>query len=608
MEYVIDSNLVACIMEEVQRKTCGSPYGTCKPIFPSHFFGGEKMRFTMMKACLGMLLLGAMVTPSLTLAGDYTDAITASNPLSYWRFDDASTGYLQTAADEQGNNPGTYNFGVSQVAGAPINDATNLAGYFDMGYVDVGTLPGFGASMASGITVEMWVQSTQTNEGGGGGGGIVFGLGGATTHQFFINLDEQPNGAANDDYIRVFGRSDDRQTYGGANSDTNITDGNWHYMAVTYTGEVGNGDISVYIASPGEETTTNYGGTILANAMTTSGDFLIPAIIGAINHLDNGAQQFYAGTLDEFAIYDRALSQYELDNHFRAADPNLDPLDPPVIYDDLLSYDGGTVEVPTMSPLFEAEGLSGSDMTGTNYTTRSDREFQTASGNPVFDLAMLDQTDVVGAIADGDYFEFSITPDAGKTLDLATLEFNFAKGGDSGEREFFIQTNTGDGGAFEEFVGPTTSTAIQPSFAKMSFDLSDPKFDVIDDTLTFRIYGYAGSDARTLMFDDFLITGFVNEGGTEPIAGDANNDGKVDGSDVTILAGNWQKGVSDGLTADWEEGDFNGDGKVDGSDVTILAGNWQYGVTAAAASVPEPSMIVLLLGALASLMVVRRGR
>ena len=95
-------------------------------------------------------------------------------------------------------------------------------------------------------------------------------------------------------------------------------------------------------------------------------------------------------------------------------------------------------------------------------------------------------------------------------------------------------------------------------------------------------------------------------GESDKIAGDANKDGKVDGSDVTILAGNWQKGVGDGLTASWEEGDFNGDGKVDGSDVTILAGNWQYGVEAAASAVPEPSTIVLLLAAVASLMVTRR--
>ena len=80
------------------------------------------------------------------------------------------------------------------------------------------------------------------------------------------------------------------------------------------------------------------------------------------------------------------------------------------------------------------------------------------------------------------------------------------------------------------------------------------------------------------------------------IPGDANNDGKVDGSDVTILAGNWQYGVDGNGTATWAMGDFNGDGKVDGSDVTILAGNWQYGVSASAASVPEPSMLILLLG------------
>ena len=64
------------------------------------------------------------------------------------------------------------------------------------------------------------------------------------------------------------------------------------------------------------------------------------------------------------------------------------------------------------------------------------------------------------------------------------------------------------------------------------------------------------------------------------IPGDANNDGKVDGSDVTILAANWQAGVPNGdpENVTWSMGDFNGDGKVDGSDVTILAGNWQAGV------------------------------
>ena len=88
------------------------------------------------------------------------------------------------------------------------------------------------------------------------------------------------------------------------------------------------------------------------------------------------------------------------------------------------------------------------------------------------------------------------------------------------------------------------------------------------------------------------------------IPGDANGDGRVDGSDVTILAGNWQ--VLSGAT--WAMGDFNGDGRVDGSDVTILAGNWQAGVMTTAASVPEPGMLALLLGCVLSMNASRKNR
>ena len=78
-----------------------------------------------------------------------------------------------------------------------------------------------------------------------------------------------------------------------------------------------------------------------------------------------------------------------------------------------------------------------------------------------------------------------------------------------------------------------------------------------------------------------ILAGNWQAGVHTEIPGDANNDGRVDGSDVTILAGNWQVGVNDGKTATWSMGDFNRDGKVDGSDVTILAGNWQTGVDSA---------------------------
>ena len=92
------------------------------------------------------------------------------------------------------------------------------------------------------------------------------------------------------------------------------------------------------------------------------------------------------------------------------------------------------------------------------------------------------------------------------------------------------------------------------------------------------------------------------------IPGDANFDGRVDGCDLTILACNWSGGIDPWPMPGWTEGDFNGDGKVDGSDVTILAGNWQFGVALATTAVPEPSSLVLLLSIVALGVFSRRAR
>ena len=79
------------------------------------------------------------------------------------------------------------------------------------------------------------------------------------------------------------------------------------------------------------------------------------------------------------------------------------------------------------------------------------------------------------------------------------------------------------------------------------------------------------------------------------IPGDANADGKVDDKDASILGAHWQKAVSG-----WTEGDFNVDGYVNDADAAILAAHW--GQTAGGDTpTPEPSAVVLLLGALVML-------
>ena len=92
------------------------------------------------------------------------------------------------------------------------------------------------------------------------------------------------------------------------------------------------------------------------------------------------------------------------------------------------------------------------------------------------------------------------------------------------------------------------------------------------------------------------------------IPGDANGDGKVDGSDVTILVGQLASRRRKSQTRKRSPGRWATSmamAKIDGSDVTILAGNWQYGVETAATSVPEPS-VLMLLGMAALFLVFRK--
>jgi hypothetical protein len=93
------------------------------------------------------------------------------------------------------------------------------------------------------------------------------------------------------------------------------------------------------------------------------------------------------------------------------------------------------------------------------------------------------------------------------------------------------------------------------------------------------------------------------------IPGDANGDGKVNGLDVSVIAGHWQQHVTGGANV----GDFNGDGIVNALDVSVLAGHWQASWTTgltpatdfaspAVAAAPEPASLgVLAIGAVALL-------
>ena len=84
------------------------------------------------------------------------------------------------------------------------------------------------------------------------------------------------------------------------------------------------------------------------------------------------------------------------------------------------------------------------------------------------------------------------------------------------------------------------------------------------------------------------------------LMGDADENGVVDEVDAATLAANWL-----GSDKNWGDGDFNADGVVNDIDATILATNW-HGSGLASQSVPEPSILALLLTGCSVLIIRRR--
>ena len=100
------------------------------------------------------------------------------------------------------------------------------------------------------------------------------------------------------------------------------------------------------------------------------------------------------------------------------------------------------------------------------------------------------------------------------------------------------------------------------------------------------------------------------------LLGDANLDGKVNGTDFAILAANFNQSVTG-----WDQGDFNYDGKVNGTDFAFLASNFNQGASQAAdiaaldafaaangllADVPEPASEAIIM--VAGSVILRRWR
>ena len=219
----------------------------------------------------------------------YYQVVAADSPQAYWRLDEAVG--ATTAHDATGNgHDGTYKGGVTLGgAGAIANDA-DTAATFDgaSGYVDV---PGaFAFAGMTSYTLEGWLKPTDI----------------ADYHAWIGRNDGQPPSEGYLGYIDPSGplymiERTDSGTKIYTNGNTAPANGTWAYVVVTYAPGVGS---IVWVNGQAGPTSTN--DVSLAGATS---DF----IIGAEN---GGATSWWAGEIDEVAVYNYALSAARIQAHY----------------------------------------------------------------------------------------------------------------------------------------------------------------------------------------------------------------------------------------------------------------------------------------------------
>lgn len=229
----------------------------------------------------------------------YSDVILADSPFAYWRLGEPS-GTTADNAEGTAAYDGTYTGSVTLgVTGALNGDADTAVDLLTSGYVDTGTLGSLGSSLGSGFSFEAFVKTSKT-----GSRARLFSASSATGTVVAVILNsttglDAPTGRI---YVQILGGGNNLTGY--VNSDTGVTDGNYHHLVVT--------------ADPPADTITitldGVAQTITYSSQTTPSGFanFVGSAVGAF--LTGG--ESLGGIADDASIYNAVLTSEQIATHY----------------------------------------------------------------------------------------------------------------------------------------------------------------------------------------------------------------------------------------------------------------------------------------------------
>jgi hypothetical protein len=280
------------------------------------------MRNTVSRAVLCLTATAVLLGAAGQATAGYVDEVLADGPVAYYRLGEASGTLADNAVTTDGTNDGEYKFspGLGQV-GALYDDgdrAVALASDAVDGQspplCDRVTVYPFASFPSSAISVEFWSKTSV----GASDQDTLFSYAATSS----LNNEVLVYWPSN---LRLFFNNNQYAATGVA-----VNDGRWHHLVATWRNSDGQVELYKDGVRVAQGIGHQVGGILDPNGSVVLGE--------EQDSVDGGfqASQSLAGTLDEVAIYDRALSAGEVARHYHAARSSV--VSANIVVDDLGSW------------------------------------------------------------------------------------------------------------------------------------------------------------------------------------------------------------------------------------------------------------------------------